>query len=969
MNLLRLPPRMALAMVPFAACAVLAQTPTTGMVDAVVVDEGGRPLGAVRIRLSSSQVTRTAVSGAEGRCRVGLLNPGEWRVTLEKPGYQTLAGRVSVVPEEVTPVRFRLAAVAAATVPVVGTGTVVSLDPTSTSAGTTLNQDEIERLPAGRNMNDLAYLAPTASFAGSGWAGSGTEYSISGGSGIENQFLADGLITTDLRFGGQGLILVPEFVASVQIETSGFKPENNALGGVFNTVLRSGSNSFRGDAWVTWSPARLEAAAKSNAAGFRQPAPADRSDAGFAAGGAFLKDRIFYFAGLDLGRRTDRTEPNNSGLRGDDLAGDTRQLVLKVNAFLTPEQQLAATWITTGRTDRQPRAFPAGYGDARTGSTREYTTRNLSLVYDRSFGPEVLLSLRAGTSRRRDEQRPEEPALVQITDNHWFNGGGGGLQPGLDTIGYVRGGFGAYGHEESSNRQFMADLTWIRGAHALKAGVSHLTSRYGRQSFATGPAGDNRTYTIYADAAIINASRFGNIVPAEVAARYQAIYLQDTWEAARTFRLIGGLRTERQEHWDAAGRPRLRFTRLGQYLQPRLGFSWDPRGHGRTLLNGSYAVYFEQVPQQLTLRAWGNEIFESRDYELAAYSSTGLGSFDATRPVGGFDWEPNTALVAPGVRLPRRREWSLGLEQVLGGGLTCSVQALYRHLTDGMDDSILYDREGNSPVYTAGGNILNLLWNPGPSVTFLAPPGAVDRDGNPVGGRTITVSDTLFPAAWNKYAALTLGLGYRADRTFLNASYTWSHLWGNFEGIATSDRGEGAGTDANYGPGFDAWPYVGTGNLGLDRRHLFKLFGSHRFVLPGCSLTVGGRWNWQSGLALSLQDDGSTTLGLPPGTLGLGNPLDPLWAGSLTYDRGLVGNHGRSPTVSVVDLHLDLAFQAGRIRLVPALDVSNLFNARTPTLIYQYATKWFVGEPDGRYGHPREWLPGRRLQFGLKARF
>lgn len=946
-----------------------AQTTTTGMVEGIVQDSGGRPLKGVRIRLLSNQVTRMATTGPEGRFHVGLLNPGEWHITAENSGFQTVSSRLSILPEETTSVRFRLAEAAEVTVEVTDSPSLVSLDPTSTSSGTSLTKNEIERLPVGRNMNDLIYLAPTAGFAGTPWGGAGLEYSISGASGIENQFITDGLVTTDLRYGGQGLFLVPEFVESVQVETAGFKPENSALGGVVNMVIRSGSNTFKGDAWATYSPSGLEARAKSNATGFRQPAPADRYDLGFGAGGPFVKDRLFYFVGLDLDRRKDRTDPNNSGLQGDDKETGTTQTVLKMNAFLTPDQQFTTTWVTTRRKESQPRAYPDGYGDAQMGFTRNFETSNLSLVYDRSFGSDLLLSIKAGSSSRRDEWQPEDPTLAYIQDDHWFNGGGGGNQPDRATFSYIRGGRGWYGFETADTRQLKVDLTWIYGPHALKGGVSHLAATYGRQDFATGPAGDNRTYTILSDASIINAFKTGSIEAAKVKARYQAFYIQDTWEVDRRFRVIFGVRAERQEHQDAAGQTRLSFTNLGRYLQPRLGFTWDTSGSGRTLVTGSYAVYFEQIPQRLAIRAWGNEMTASRDYALTSYSPTGLGTFDHSSPISGWDWEPNMLQVAPELRLPKRQEWSLGFEKALPQGVTFSAHALFRQLTDGMDDSILYDRNGNSPMYTASGNIINLLWNPGPSVTFVAPAGAVDKDGNALGGQTITVSDTLFPKAGNRYGAVILGLTERTSAFFWSAAYTWSHLWGNYEGLATSDRGQGAGTDANYGPGYDAWPYVGTGNLGLDRRHSFKFFGSHRFVFPTFALNLGGQWTWQSGLALSLQDDGSTTMGLSPGTLGVGNSLDPLWIGALTYDQGLVGNHGRSPSVSVVDLHLDLEFKAGKVRLIPTLDVYNLFNARTATAIYQFATKWWTGEPDNRYGQVKEWLQGRRIQVGLKARF
>lgn len=330
---------------------------------------------------------------------------------------------------------------------------------------------------------------------------------------------------------------------------------------------------------------------------------------------------------------------------------------------------------------------------------------------------------------------------------------------------------------------------------------------------------------------------------------------------------------------------------------------------------------------------------------------------------------PNALQVAPGVRLPKRQEWSLGLEKALPRGLTGSIHGLFRHLTDGLDDSTLFDREGNPLLRWPDGRTISILWNPRPSLTLVAPAGAIDKDGLPIGGQTLTIGNTLFPEAWNKYAALTLGLSQRTERFFWNATYTWSHLWGTYDGLAQPDRGTGGTPDSNVSEAFDAWSCVGTGNLGYDRRHSFKFFGSHRFRFSRLALNVGGRWTWQSGLNLSLRDDGSTTQGLPPGTLGAGNPLDPMGLGALTFDHGLAGNRGHSPSVSVADLHLDLEFNTGKVTWAPTLDITNLFNARTATSVHQYATKWWSGAPDTRYGEAQEWLQGRRLQFGLKARF
>jgi len=946
-----------------AACPFAFAQTTTGSVDGIVTAPSG-PLVDADVRLVSSQVVRTTRTAKGGRFQAGLLNPGRWALTVTLAGYEALRTEVDVLPAESVRVRIRLAPAAAATVTVDG-----NAQPASASAVLTLSPEQFSRLPMARDMNDLAYLAPTATFGGRPIypQARGLDYSFSGSSGNENQFVADGLVTTDLRFGGQGLALAPEFVASYQVETSGFKPEFNALGGVVNAVIRSGSNAFQGEAWTAWAPSSLSARAVANAAGFRQPAPADRLETGFGAGGPLAPDRTFYFAGVDRSRLRQRPDPNGSGFQGEDRTTGTLQTVLKVNHFLTPERQLTATWIQTRQREDPARTYPDGYGDADMACGKAYDTLHLSLAYDHALDAGLLLSLRAAFSRTEYEERPGDPATPSIGDAHWFNGGGGGFQPALATLTYQRGGLGRYVHDLYHTAQFRADLTWWAGAHAIKAGASHLQTRYWEKEAYTG--GENLAWNIDQAGTGIDASCYGILGGSEVRARYQAVYAQDTWEATARLRATFGLRFDRQEQWDPQGRPRLRFTRLGRNLAPRLELLWDAQGDGRTMVSGSYAVYLNQMPQRLLMRGWGGETFGAAYYALTGYAAAGLGTFDRANPVLTYGLEPDTVQVASGTRPPRRRELALGLVRGLGGGTTLSLRAIFRHLTEPMDDTILLDRDGQAYMYTAGGQMIGLVWNPAPSVTFVAPPGAVDRNGQPIGGQTITVKDTLIPTGFNKYQAVTLGLRRDWDRGFVNAAYTWSHLFGNYEGLATPDRGAGIEEDAGYGPSFDAWPYVGTGNLGLDRRHLLKVFGSWRWTLPGCTLTAGARWTWQSGVPLSLQDEGSSTAGLPPGSLGVGNSLDPMYMGALTFDHGLVGNHGRSPSTSLADLRLEASFRTGRLHVCPSLDLFNVFNARTATILYQLATTPNTGEPDRRYGSAADWLPGRRIQVGVKVRF
>jgi hypothetical protein len=327
--------------------------------------------------------------------------------------------------------------------------------------------------------------------------------------------------------------------------------------------------------------------------------------------------------------------------------------------------------------------------------------------------------------------------------------------------------------------------------------------------------------------------------------------------------------------------------------------------------------------------------------------------------------------VAHGIKLPKRTEVTLGYEQALGAGYVFSVNGIYRDLKDPIEDSTIIDAAGNAYNYAdyANGIQQAILWNPGSSVSWTARPGSTDAAGNDISGQTVTVNNSLFPEAKNRYIALTAGIKRQIERTYWSASYTWSHLYGNYEGVIAPDLGGGGQPDGNITASWDYWPYVGTGNLNQDRRHSFKAYGSHRFDLGSLAWTLGAAWTWQSGLPVSLFDDGSSTVGLPPGALGSPNPLDPGQYDNSTPDHLLLGNHGHTPSTSQVDFHTDLEWKVGRGKLVPSLDVFNLFNARTATSVWQYATHSYTDLPDARYGQPQEWLPGRRLQVGVKYQF
>ena len=93
--------------------------------------------------------------------------------------------------------------------------------------------------------------------------------SIGGATGLENQYIVNGLNVTGSRYGnleagqaslGGGTNLPIEFLKRPDVNTGGYQAEyGGATGGVINTVLRNGSNEFHGSVFGAYAPYWLAA--------------------------------------------------------------------------------------------------------------------------------------------------------------------------------------------------------------------------------------------------------------------------------------------------------------------------------------------------------------------------------------------------------------------------------------------------------------------------------------------------------------------------------------------------------------------------------------------------------------------------------------------------------------------------------------------------------------------------------------
>ncbi|MGS7840042.1 TonB-dependent receptor domain-containing protein, partial [Stenotrophomonas maltophilia] len=104
-------------------------------------------------------------------------------------------------------------------------------------------------------------------------------------------------------------------------------------------------------------------------------------------------------------------------------------------------------------------------------------------------------------------------------------------------------------------------------------------------------------------------------------------YVQDNWQITDNFMLYLGMRNDSFNNKNTDG---VSFVKQDDIWQPRLGFSWDVTGDGRSKLFGSLGRYSLPVAANVSLRAASPSYYTVDYYDY-------LGSYD---PVSG---KPNVA--------------------------------------------------------------------------------------------------------------------------------------------------------------------------------------------------------------------------------------------------------------------------------------------------------------------------------------
>ncbi len=452
-----------LSLILLLALPMLAQeSAVKGNLAGTVYDSTGAVVPGAKVTLSGPLGIKTVESDNEGHFMFPLLVPGFYSVKVEKQGFKSSEVKgVEIATNKTSAIRISVEPGAVSEVVEVS-APAVTVDTSSTAVGANLTDSFYQQVPVARNVTGLFYVAPGAVSAGSNTTRGNP--SISGGSGLENQYVADGVNITDGAFGGLGVFsrnygslstgINLSFVQEVQVKSGGYEPQyGKSTGGIVQIVTKSGGSAYHGTVGAYFAPSGLEAERLQPDFGGGDPSQArfnqggqithqsgydvDGEIGGYVPG---FQNKLFFFGSFNPSWNRDEevfaqlhdvpycaASASNpvcaSGGQGSNTAKVTAynyaaKLTWKINANHTLE---GSVFGDPSRTPTQNGA-PGGLGfltgiTPSTWDKLSFGTRNVVVRYNGTFSPTWLVNASLSWGHNYLTDTPADPDIVAISNN------------------------------------------------------------------------------------------------------------------------------------------------------------------------------------------------------------------------------------------------------------------------------------------------------------------------------------------------------------------------------------------------------------------------------------------------------------------------------------------------------------------------------------------------------------------------
>ncbi len=932
-----------------------------GTIEGIVTDPAGQYIAnaAVILTNTGTNLTRTLNTDSEGRFRGLLLPLGSYKVTVKASGFGVLVreglelsvGQTITLPLQVSVSQLQQTVDVTEEAPIVETSRV--------EESTKLDQKSVQDLPNnGRNFLTLVPLTPGVAIV---QGPDGAEITINGNKGINNNVSIDGADDNNPFFGEQRGGQRPAFTVSldaikeVQVVASDAPAEfGRSSGGFINVVTRSGTNDLHGTLheYQKWTGLTSRLSDGTRLSGFSQ------EQFGGTLGGAFKKDKLFYFVAYDQQQftqtkqnnplRIDPTlakffatalgDPNENGpiTRTNNAIASLGKLDWNIN-----NNNLFTARYNYSHSEQQNGTFDVQSWGRSANADELDSSNSVSLQLNTILTPNTINELRFQWAR---EDRPR-----------YYNGPNlpGQSRPfpdtGIDFVGQYRFGepFFIPTLDHDTREQINDNLSLVRGAHNFKIGAE--LNRTATSQVFVGFA--NGRFIFDSVAGFINYVTLGpsyrepsgfsplvlfiqfagvnglsvNQAGAQTLPQWEpALFAQDRWQIRPNLTLSYGLRWEAQIEPDPItpaskvffapfiGRPG--FPSTGNIpsswkgFQPRVGLTWDPNGKGKTVFRLSGGIFYARTPglDFASIRSTNGSVGQDIS-GMPAYTQL----LDASN--AGPPNHPQVYVASKDFTNPRNYQWSFSAEQALTNSLKISTTFTW---VKGVHNSRFLNR--NDPALGS------------PWTTGLGANGLNGIDNSASGGLT-----TLESSGKSLYRGLTVALIKQFSRHFqFQMNYQLSET-------LSDDDDERDPFTYRYASVTNFQPEYGFSDQ--NQRHRFNMFGLYQ-----------GPWGIEFAPVISFHTPEPISFGATPQQRILSNGYiirrNTLWKDDtfFSWDFRIDKNFRLSERVSL---------QAS----VDAFNVTNRKNLKFPAngnLLFN-----FDGTVQSGLGDPRQEQLGLRLVF------
>ncbi len=925
----------------------------TAAIQGTVTDSQGAALPGVTVDVANErgQKYSTQTDNA-GRYRFPSISAGTYSVTATLAGMEPAGVRNLNVVLGGSPKVDLVMKVGAVTEQITVTADAPLVDVTSSAAATSISSETFDKLPHGR---DFATVVTQAASANQNDKTGGI--SIDGASGAENRYIMDGVDTTNPQTGVQGKVLITDFVEEVQVKSAGYAAEfGGATGGVINVISKTGTNDFKGSvvgyyndrSWGGDARPVLQLRLGSSTAFEQfQPRTDDSTtiDPGFSLGGPIMRDRLWFYGGYEptiqsISRTV--TFTNGGATQTYDQDFTRENFVGSLTGNVGSKFLFKGTFNNSGyETQNLLPSVTGRSGSPATDFSPDDKLENwtASGYADYVASPNWFFSGKGGRFYRNYTQSGISSDVRIVFANALSNT----TFPEVPASLLRSGGFNSIPTNSASQKDAYTrdnlnfDASWFptfAGSHRIKGGVqldyikndvTNGQQNYLVNTFWNAVCDFCSTKGKYGSAGVYIFQTQGN-----VKSENTGFFLQDSWTTMNDRLTLNiGVRTE-QERVPAynvgtapiTGKYAIQFD-YGDKLAPRLGFSYDVFGNGRSKAYGSYGTFYDITKMEMPRGSFGGDKwiywgFSLDDFDWTKWTGcTNVTNNPALHPTcpgmtlqGGVDLrhpsnDKDFPLIDPNLKPMESREFSLGWQQELTNTMALGFRYVNKSLIRAIEDVGVH-------VFEADGSEAEefFIANPGEGVAqkILLASGCTSCPAMPKAKRDYDGYEVEFTKRF-------------ASNWSLHASYLYSQLKGNYSGLANSDEVTATAGFARTSPNvnrtfdslfmlFDQEGQETTGPLGGDRPHQAKAQLNYAFNF-GTSIGVNEYYYSGTPTTTEMRFQGA--------------PIFPFGRNDM----------GRTPNITQTDLNVQHDFRlGGRFNVQIGAIVLNLFDQKEVTNIY-----------------------------------